>query len=106
MNKGSAVLLIGVVVVVAATWYWSSHSHTQSQSSSSLQAVQSSAEGEIKTHQKENAESLSQVGAPKIFFPETTYSFGIIAQESKVSHTFVVRNIGDAPLKLINAKAG
>ena len=106
MNKGSTVFFIGVAVVVATTWYWSSHSHTQSQSIASLQVAQSSAEGEIETLQKEDAESLSQAGAAKIFFPETTFSFGSIAQDSKVSHTFVVKNIGDAPLKLINAKAG
>jgi hypothetical protein len=40
-------------------------------------------------------------GAPKIVFPETSYDFGAITQGVNVSHTFVVRNAGDAPLKLL-----
>ena len=40
----------------------------------------------------------------KIYFPETSYDFGTVAQNSNVSHTFVVKNLGDAPLKLIKAK--
>jgi hypothetical protein len=42
-------------------------------------------------------------GSPQISFPETEYNFGTIAQGAKVSHTFVVRNVGDAPLRLIKA---
>jgi hypothetical protein len=41
----------------------------------------------------------------KIFFPETTYDFGTVAQNSSVSHTFVVKNTGEAPLELIKVKA-
>lgn len=40
---------------------------------------------------------------PSIHFPEPSYDFGSIAQGDKVSHTFVVRNKGDEPLKLIRA---
>jgi hypothetical protein len=47
--------------------------------------------------------SDSVSSSPKISFPETEYNFGTIAQGSKVSHTFVVRNVGDAPLRLIKA---
>ncbi len=43
-------------------------------------------------------------GGPKIFFPETSFDFGTVSQDSKVTHTFIVRNTGDAPLKLIKAK--
>lgn len=42
-------------------------------------------------------------GGPKISFPEKSYDFGTIPQGSKVSHTFAVQNIGDAPLRLIKA---
>ncbi len=41
---------------------------------------------------------------PSIHFPEPSYDFGTIAQGDKVSHTFVVQNKGDEPLKLIRAQ--
>ena len=41
-------------------------------------------------------------GGPRIVFPETSYDFGTITQGANVSHTFVVRNAGDAPLRLID----
>jgi len=43
-------------------------------------------------------------GGPKILFPETTFDFGTVIQGETVSHTFAVRNTGDAPLTLIRAK--
>ena len=43
-------------------------------------------------------------GSPQISFPETEHNFGTIAQGAKVSHKFVVRNTGDAPLRLIRAQ--
>jgi len=49
-------------------------------------------------------DSAKVTGAPKIFFPETTHNFGTVAQGEKVTHEFVVKNNGDAPLKLIKAK--
>ena len=41
---------------------------------------------------------------PSLHFPEPSFDFGTISQGDKVSHTFVVQNKGDEPLKLINAK--
>ncbi len=43
-------------------------------------------------------------GSPKIFFPDTVFDFGTLEQNASVSHTFVVKNTGNAPLKLIKAK--
>jgi hypothetical protein len=42
--------------------------------------------------------------APVIFFPEPIHDFGTIARGSRVSHNFMVKNNGDAPLRLIKAK--
>jgi hypothetical protein len=42
-------------------------------------------------------------GGPQISFPERSYNFGKITQGAKPSHTFVVKNSGDAPLKLVRA---
>lgn len=49
-------------------------------------------------------DSAQPAGGPRIFLPETEYNFGTVAQDAKVSHKFIVRNVGDAPLKLISAK--
>lgn len=46
----------------------------------------------------------SALGNAKIFFPDTSFDFGTVGQNMSVSHTFIVKNIGDMPLKLIKAK--
>jgi len=43
--------------------------------------------------------------APEIYFPEAVHDFGTIARGSRVSHNFIVKNTGSAPLRLIKAKA-
>jgi hypothetical protein len=48
--------------------------------------------------------STDTSGIPQISFPETTFDFGTVAQQGSYTHTFVVQNKGDAPLKLIKAK--
>lgn len=53
---------------------------------------------------QEDSEDAEVTGVPKILFPETSYNFGTIPQGSNVSHTFVFRNVGSAPLRIINAK--
>ncbi len=47
---------------------------------------------------------VQAAGTPTIVFPETSYDFGEVVQGASVSHTFVVRNAGDGPLKLIEAR--
>ncbi len=42
--------------------------------------------------------------SPIIHFPEETYDFGALTQDTTVAHVFRVRNLGNAPLKLIKAK--
>jgi len=46
----------------------------------------------------------AQSGSAKIFIEEPLVDFGLVPEGSEVSHTFTVRNNGDAPLKLIKAK--
>ena len=52
---------------------------------------------------KVGADTTGMSGGPRISFSEKSFDFGTIAQGSKVSHTFVVRNDGKAPLRLIKA---
>ncbi len=49
-------------------------------------------------------ETTSSTRGPLAHFPETLHDFGTIVQGEKVSHTFIVKNVGDEPLKLIKAK--
>ncbi|MBD3234384.1 MAG: DUF1573 domain-containing protein [candidate division Zixibacteria bacterium] len=42
--------------------------------------------------------------SPIIHFPEETYDFGDLTQDTTVFHVFKVQNVGNAPLKLIKAK--
>ena len=108
MNKGIVVFLMGVAIVVAGTWYLLSAQHTESQANNSSQTKETANKEDSVSQRQAGNDSGSQNtgGAPKLFFPETSYDFGSVAQQTKVSHTFVVRNIGEAALKLISAKAG
>lgn len=49
-------------------------------------------------------EATPSTRGPLAQFPETLHDFGTIVQGEKVSHTFIVKNVGDEPLKLIKAK--
>jgi len=44
-------------------------------------------------------------GIPKISLPDSSHNFGTAAQHQHLTHVFKVRNIGDAPLKIISARA-
>lgn len=48
--------------------------------------------------------AADSTGIPVIYYPETSFDFGTIKQDEKVTHTYIVKNNGDAPLKLIKAK--
>jgi hypothetical protein len=59
----------------------------------------------IKTQVMSDSNGFSVTGGPSIHFPEPSYDFGVIDEGVSVSHTFIVQNTGDLPLKLIRAKA-
>ena len=90
--------LIAIAAIVVAWTFFQNILHNTSDSTSMNQpqaAVPAANWG---------TDNNSVSGGPQINFPETEYDFGTIAQGSKVSHTFVVRNAGDAPLRLIKAQ--
>ncbi len=55
---------------------------------------------DVNLSQGDNAE-----GRPAIYFPEEIHNFGDVSQATTLVHTFIVMNKGDAPLKLISARA-
>ena len=99
--KRYAILSISVLVVaiaVVSTWAIFMNS---SQDSSKSALINKSPTKVPPANLGSNSTNIS--GGPQISFPEKSYNFGKVAQGSKPSHTFVVRNTGDAPLKLIRA---
>ena len=50
--------------------------------------------------------SITGPGTPKIFYPDSIFDFGKAPQHQALTHIFKVKNIGDAPLKVLKATAG
>ena len=93
-----AVLVVAVAVVSA--WAILKNSPQSSPKATSTNQPRAAATAT----KSENGDNPVSDG-PRISVPEASYDFGTIAQGSKVSHAFVVRNIGNAPLRLIKAEA-
>ncbi|MCJ7458882.1 MAG: DUF1573 domain-containing protein [candidate division Zixibacteria bacterium] len=47
---------------------------------------------------------FSQAGTPRIEFSERVWDFGRVPQQSTVSHTFWIKNVGTDTLKGISAR--
>ncbi len=93
-----AIITTAAIVIAVATWLGLHPSGFTS-------GIESSAAGQpTEVISGNNQSSDAVTGEPSIHFPETSYDFGTISQGAKFSHTFVVKNIGDEPLKLIRAK--
>jgi hypothetical protein len=50
------------------------------------------------------AETEETGKAPKVFFPENTHKFPMILEGANVTHDFVIKNNGNAPLEVKNVK--
>ena len=90
-------IMLAVVVVAAVAWIALGSSDKVPPSQP---AVEAPPESQALVSNQPDA-GVPATGTPKIVFPETSYDFGAITQGSSVSHVFVVRNAGDAPLTLI-----
>ncbi len=44
--------------------------------------------------------------AASVFFPETSYEFAPVLEDTKVVHDFVIQNKGNAPLQVDRVKTG
>lgn len=84
--------IAGIAILVIAAVIWLSQDSSSSSSNQDQAANATS------------GSSQDSQGNPSIYFPEDTYDFGTISQKTQVSHTFIVKNTGSAPLKLIKAK--
>ena len=51
--------------------------------------------------------TVSQAMAtPKMYLPEEKFDFGFSPQDSKISHVFWIKSVGDDSLKILNVKPG
>jgi hypothetical protein len=91
-------ILLSVIVVAAAAWVVLDSSDENPPPPAATQELLASSAPASNYINAGNPPT----GGPRIVFPETSYDFGTITQGSNVSHTFVVRNAGDAPLTLID----
>ena len=48
----------------------------------------------------------SASGAPRLTLPESTFNFGYVPQNSKISHGFWLHSTGDDTLKIIKVVPG
>jgi len=105
MKKRVVMTLLALTLIIGAVWFWS-FERAVSQLTDNIPPEQLSVMKQTVTiaQADDTSSNKPDSGAPKIYFPETSYNFGVISQGDKVTHTFVVRNIGDAPLKIISAK--
>ena len=98
--RGTYVILgIMVIVAIAAVIFLSNGFGDLTGKSASAAGDRSS---EQKNHTDQSASGNPE--GPSIYFPEESYDFGTISQGTKASHTFVVKNTGSEPLRLISAK--
>ena len=86
-----SIIAVSIVIIVCVAWFWK-------------HPLNATTEIEQSVKQQTNQSTVATVGVPVIHFPEPSYDFGTITQGDKVTHTFIVQNTGDKPLKLIKAK--
>ncbi len=103
-NKKNNFILIsifGVIVVVIITFILFDN---KSDTVSSIKSNSISNNSTKVSADNKQTSPINDGKGPSIQFPEPSYDFGTISQGDKVSHTFIVRNAGNEPLKLIKAK--
>lgn len=94
-------LVLAITTIMIVIWL---RFHFGSNDSSARSGQLGQSRSTVVAFSDENTDQPALENA-KIFFPETTYDFGTVSQNSSISHTFVVKNTGEAPLKLIKVKA-
>lgn len=46
------------------------------------------------------------MAVPKMYLPVEKFDFGFAPQDSKISHVFWIKSVGDDSLKILNVKPG
>ncbi len=101
--RNTVIWAAGTLLVIAvAVAGWTVIKGDSSRVSKATETVPPRAEAPVKN--LDTAKSQPVSGSPSISFPEPEHNFDTIAQGAMVSHKFTVRNVGNAPLRLIRAQ--
>ena len=46
------------------------------------------------------------LAVPKMYLPQESFDFGFAPQDSKISHVFWIKSVGDDSLKILKVKPG
>lgn len=111
MSKKTLIQLAAVVAIFLGVLIWSTSSVFVSEDSSQEETSQGKAPSPSTTEKLESGADVKggvteHDGTPQISFAEETFDFGPVDRGARLTHEFKVRNTGDAPLKIIEAKGG
>ncbi|MFI4874394.1 MAG: DUF1573 domain-containing protein, partial [Blastopirellula sp. JB062] len=100
LNQLPLAIAIVLIVLLGAWWVTPTNS-----ASSDPQTVARSSDADASAASQTNASDATDVTAssepqPKVEVERTEYNFGSMERFEKSSHTFTIRNVGDAPLQL------
>jgi hypothetical protein len=104
MQKKFMAVPLLLVWIILGTWCLSQSGDKKSQAAATPQTGELQNGAGPVLAQAPEKETPATGAAPKISLPEVSFDFGHVNQGDKVTHKFVVKNIGDAPLTLIKAK--
>ena len=94
-----AVVLAVICVGIVGFLLLNNHSKTETLSKANEDAKPGASISDTNTKT-----TFAEGHGPSIQFLESEFDFGAVSQGEKVSHTFIFKNTGDEPLKLIRAK--
>jgi hypothetical protein len=103
--------LVQLLLAAVAVPAWLAVAGCSTEQTQNKQSVQETAAAGDET-EKQHPDKVSQpTPGPSeqlngIFLPEKSYHFGAVPRGEKRTHNFVLRNTGDAPLRILKAKAG
>ncbi len=50
--------------------------------------------------------TASAMALPKMYLPEEEFDFGYVPQDSKISHVFWIKSVGEDTLRILTIKPG
>lgn len=106
MIRKAFVLILFLLITPMVFVITAGCSENESVENQAVEVAQAGSDGVGNTDVAPASDTAKPVeGGPKIHFAEPTHDFGSVLQGEELTHTFMLTNLGDEPLKLIRAKA-
>jgi len=111
MNRKLQLPVLTVVIILSVVLAWSmlsgcsAQDQPQTQTATEKTAARNQSE-KPQVNDEVQKKAIPSGATPRISFPEEIHDFGKVIRGDKLTHNFVVRNTGDAPLTIYKAKAG